>query len=111
MFSVDSQGAVDVVQLEGPLTEETVESLSDSIERGLSGGLPMVVLNMAHVPLLDSAGLEGLLDAREKVALRGGTVKLAGLNPLCQEVLRVTQVGSHFQSFSGTKAAVGSFVQ
>lgn len=111
MFSVESQGAVDVVQMEGPLTQETVDSLQAAIESGLSGGLPMVVLNMAHVPLLDSAGLEVLLDVSESIAMRGGTVKLAALSPLCHEVLRVTGVGSHFQAFSGTKAAVGSFVQ
>ena len=111
MFNVESQGAVDVVHIEGPLTQETVESLHDTIDTGLSGGLPMVVLNMSSVPLLDSSGLEALLDTGEKIARLGGTVKLAALNPLCQEVLRMTEVGSHFQSYSGTKLAVGSFAQ
>ena len=111
MYRVESQGAVNIVHLEGPLTQDSIESLNDSIEAGLSGGLPMVVLNMAQVPILDSAGLEALLDASDSVTTRGGSVKLSGLNLLCQEVLRVTEVGNHFQTYASSKAAVGSFVQ
>ena len=111
MFRIESQGAVDLIHLDGPLTQENVEQLQETISAGLGGGLPMIVLDMTHVPLLDSAGLEALLDAEEAVSRRGGILKLAGLSPLCQEVLRITDVGSHFQCFGETKSAVGSFVQ
>ena len=111
MFTVESQGAVDVVRLEGPLVVDNVETLQETLASGLSGGQPMVVLNMGAVPLLDSAGLDALLDARDSITRQGGTIKLAGLTPLCEEVLRVTGVGSNFQCHGETKSAVGSFVQ
>ena len=111
MFSVETQGAVDVVRVEGPLIQESVEGLQTTIESGLSGGQPMVVLSLNAVPLVDSAGLEALLDVRDTIVRQGGTIKLAGITPLCEEVLRVTGVGRHFQCHAETKAAVGSFVQ
>ncbi len=111
MFQVESQGAVDVVNLQGPLISDSVEDLEKTLDSNLSGGQPMVVLNLTGVPLLDSAGLDALLDARDRINHLGGTVKLSGLTPLCEEVLRVTRVGSHFECHDGTKSAVGSFIQ
>lgn len=111
MFQVESQGAVDVVNMQGPLTTDTVDDLQETLDSRLSEGQPMVVLNLTGVPLMDSAGLDALLDARDRISHLGGSVKLSGLTPLCEEVLRVTGVGSHFECHGGTKAAVGSFVQ
>lgn len=111
MFRVETQGAVDVVHVDGPLNVESVEHLHDTLSARLSDGLPMVVLDMAEVPIMDSAGLDALLDAQEQIVHQGGTLKLSGLAPLCQEVLRVTEVGKRFACFAETKSAVGSFVQ
>jgi anti-sigma B factor antagonist len=111
MFSVKLQGAVDVVQMGGPLNHENAEQLVETVQSGLAEGQPMVVLDMSDVTLLDSAGLDALLDSRDVVLLKGGTVKLAAITQLCTEVLRVTEVGSHFESYKEVKTAVGSFVQ
>ena len=83
----------------------------ETVRSGLNGGQPIVVLNMSDVPLMDSAGLEALMDVRDTVLLKGGAVKLAGLTQLCEEVLRVTGVGGHFDCYPQVKSAVGSFAQ
>ena len=111
MFSVESQGAVDVVKPVGPLNVENAPGLLDTVATGLSEGLPMVVVDLTEVALIDSAGLEALVDAREKIQLKGGSIKLACLNPLCQEILRITQIDQQFELFTDPKAAVGSFVR
>ncbi len=79
MFSVKPQGAVDVVQLGGQLNQENAEQLVETVQSGLAEGQPMVVLDMSDVTLLDSAGLDALLDSRDAVLLKGGTVKLAAI--------------------------------
>ena len=71
----------------------------------------MVVLNLKETPLIDSAGLEALLDVQERLQERGGQVKLASANPLCREILRITGVAEHFETYPDVKGAVGSFVQ
>lgn len=111
MLSVNPQGAVDVVQLSGALNHENFEQLVETIQSGLAEGQPMVVLDMSDVPLLDSAGLDALLDVHDAVLLKGGAVKLAALTQLCADVLHVTGVGGHFETFKEVKLAVGSFVQ
>ena len=38
-------------------------------------------------------------------------MKLAGVNALCSDILRVTGVGDQFEQYPQVKAAVGSFAE
>ena len=93
-----------------PLKGEYVDELSETVQHCLADGIPMLVINLHDVALMDSAGLESLLDARDAVEKRGGTVKLAAPTPLSQDILRVSGVGQQFEVFADEKAAVRSFV-
>jgi anti-sigma B factor antagonist len=111
MFAVKSQGAVEVIVPNVPLKGEYVEELRETVQYCLADGIPMLVLNLHDVPLLDSAGLESLLDIRDLVEKRGGTVKLASPPPLTQDILRVTGLGQQFEVFADEKSAVRSYIQ
>jgi anti-sigma B factor antagonist len=111
MVSIETQGAVDVVRVEGLLNQETGSELLERIRNRSAAGQPSVVLQLSEVPLVDSAGLEALLEVRDEIHARRGSVKLAGANLLCQEILRITEVGTHFECFSQVKSAVGSFLR
>lgn len=111
MFSVESQGAVDVVKPMAPLDQENSAEFLETVATGLSAGKPMVVLDMGDIPLIDSAGLDSLLDFQDTLQDRGGAVKLAAATQLCQEVLRITGVDQRFETYDEVKTAVGSFVQ
>lgn len=109
MITYESQGAVQVVTAAAPLNADYSEPLIGAVKNSTTVGLPMVVLDLSKSALIDSAGLECLLEAREAVRSRGGTIKLAGLNPLVRDILNATGVGDHFQTYETAKAAVGSF--
>jgi len=111
MFQVESQGAVDVIAPSVSLNTESIEQLADTIEQGLSEGQPMVVLDMSDVQLIDSSGLETLLDAQQALRLKGGAIKLACLSQLCKDVLRVTGVSEQFDTFRDVKEAVRSYLR
>ena len=111
MLKVNPQGAVDVIQLNGPLNDENAEQLVETVQTGLAEGQPMVVLDMGDVPLMDSTGLDALLDIHDAVVMKGGVVKLAAPSQLCTDILRVTGVAGHFETYQDVKLAVGSFVQ
>ena len=111
MINVEPQGAVDVVRLSGPLNHENAGQLVETVQAELADGQPMIVLDMNDVPLVDSAGLDALMDIHDWTLLKGGGVKLASLTPLCGDVLRVTGLAGLFQIYKDVKVAVGSFVQ
>ncbi len=111
MFPVQSQGAVDVIAPTQALTVDNAAQLIETVGSQLSEGQPKVVLDMGEVQLMDSAGLDSLLDVRQALQEKGGAVKLASLSPLCKDILRVTGLDCRFDTYRDVKSAVGSFVR
>jgi anti-anti-sigma factor len=111
MSLVERQGAVSVLRPQGPLTEAQSAGLMDAALTRLGAGRPMVVVDLHEVPLVDSAGLEALVELRDRLEARGGAVKLAAVNSLCGDILRVTGVGQKFEQYSHVKNAVARFAE
>ena len=111
MFERTQQGAVDLVRGDEPLNADFVPRVTQLLQECCLRGQPRVVLDLENVPLMDSAGLEMLLDVQEDFQKRGGALKLAVRNTLCREILAVTGVGSQFEIYPEAASAVGSFVQ
>jgi anti-anti-sigma factor len=110
MFEHKCQGAVDVISGGERISGDHVAELEKIFEARLNHGQPHVVLDLQSVGVIDSAGLELLLDAKEKYQRRGGALKLANPGTLCREVLHVTGVDTRFEVFPDTGSAVRSFV-
>src|SRR6478609_1089223 len=111
MFIHKQQGAVDIIGGGDRISGEHVAELSAALETRLGHGQPQIVLDLQSVALIDSSGLELLLDFQEKCQRMGGAMKLANANALCSEVLKATGVGARFEMFRDTGGAVRSFVQ
>jgi anti-anti-sigma factor len=110
MFDKKCQGAVDVVGGGDRISGDRVAELAEVFDSCLEDGQPQVVLDLHSVAILDSAGLELLLDTQEKFHRMGGSLKLANAGALCGEVLKVTGVAARFESFADTGSAVRSFL-
>ncbi|MGN6543514.1 MAG: STAS domain-containing protein [Aureliella sp.] len=111
MFHVNRQGAVYVLSGTDPLSAEHVESARAVSEQCYGKGQPQIVINLAGVPLIDSAGLEFLLDLRDRAVRSGGAVQLAEPKALCRDILQATGLAGQFAIFDQLNAAVGSFAQ
>lgn len=111
MFHVNRQGAVYVLSGSDPLSTEHVEAARAVSEQCFGKGQPHIVFNLAGIPLIDSAGLEFLLDLRDRTARCGGAVQLAEPKALCRDILQATGLAGQFAIFEQLGAAVGSFAQ
>ena len=111
MFERTTQGAVDVVAGECPLNAEHVEEAAGVLKDCSTNGQPQVVFDLTAVPLVDSEGLELLLNFKEEYQQLGGALKLAAPNPLCADILEITGLGADFEVFGEVLSAVGSFVR
>ncbi|MGI9427370.1 MAG: STAS domain-containing protein [Bythopirellula sp.] len=111
MFKFEAQGAVEVVTPEVALTLDNAEQLFTAISEKSFAGQPMVVLDMVNVPLIDSAGLETLLDMQQKLRESAGSMKVASLTQLCADVFRVTGLAERFETYEDVNSAVRSFVK
>ena len=111
MFKRSIQGAIDTIEGDDPLNVEHVEEVRRLFEECLRSGQPNVVISLENIPLIDSAGLELLLDCWEESQRMGGAMKLAAVNGLCREILAATGLSDRMEIFPHTLAAVGSFAR
>ena len=109
MFEHSKQGAVDLVQSQLPLTEERVAAAESFFERLTESGQPRIVFGMDGIALIDSDGLELLMDVQDRCTSRGGELKLLKPGPLVREILRITEVEQRFEIYQDAVNAIGSF--
>jgi len=109
MIESKRTGAVDVLECSAPLIRENASVFRACWERLFASGQPKIVLDMRGIPLIDSAGLEALLDLKDRCEEVGGSTVLARPTPLCQDILRVTGLNREFQIYSDYVQALGSF--
>ena len=111
MFEHARSGAVDIVRGDGPINLQQVQHLAKLLDDRLTVGQPRVIVDLERVPLIDSAGLELLLDYQDRCLERGGVMKLSAPTPLCREILSLTDVNRRIEVFQDYLSAVGSFAQ
>lgn len=111
MFNAKKQAAVDIVSGESPISRDTLEMLQNAVDPCLLDGQPRLVIDLSQVALLDSGGLEYILDLNDQCVARGGALRLAAPNNLCQDIMDVCGVSSQIEVYEDTTRAVGGFSQ
>jgi anti-sigma B factor antagonist len=111
MFQASRQGAVQVISGSAPLSAENLSLAREACEQCFGKGLPRLVFHLEAVPLIDSQGLELLLDLRDRCLQQGGALQLAAPTVLCRDILQATGLASQLAIFDDLNAAVGSFSQ
>ncbi len=109
MFHHKRHGTVDVISAKGPFNVDVIESAKEFLEPWLSRGIPKIVLDLEGIQLIDSAGLEFLLELQERCLQKSGDLQLAGVGGLCRDALCITGVADRFEMFTDVPSAVGSF--
>jgi anti-sigma B factor antagonist len=101
---------VAIVDLDGRITlGENTRYLREEVRYLLSQRTKNIVLNMADVGYVDSAGLGELVGLYTTAANRGGSLKLLNLQGKMRNLMEVTKLYTVFPVFEDEKAAVSSF--
>lgn len=101
---------VDVVEIEGRIVlGEESNTFREKVKSLLAAGNKKVVLNMAQVSYIDSAGLGTLVATFHSAKTQGATLKLANLGTKFKEVLQVTKLMTVFDTYDSETAAIQSF--
>ena len=108
-IAVRESGRVTVLSLTGRLSVDEELAFRDAVNTLLQNGRVFLVVNLADVSLIDSAGLGTLVAACVKVRRRQGDMKLVRLTPRNDHALQITRLDRVFESFASEDAAVASF--
>jgi len=102
---------VSILDMEGRLVlGEESNTFRERFKSLLTVGKKKIVLNMANVTYIDSAGLGTLVASYNNARSQGATLKLANLGARSKEVLQVARVMPFFDIFETDSAAVASFI-
>jgi anti-sigma B factor antagonist len=103
-------GDVIVLDLKGRITlGEGDELLKDKVNSLLNQGHKKIVLNLAEVPYIDSAGLGEIVRTYTTVSRQGGGLKLLNLTKRITDLLSITKLLTVFDTFESESDAVRSF--
>ena len=103
-------GDVVVLDLKGRITlGDGDELLKDKVNSLLNQGRKKLVLNLADVPYVDSAGLGEIVRTYTTVSRQGGSLKLLNLTKRITDLLSITKLLTVFETFESETDAVRSF--
>ena len=101
---------VTVLDIEGRIVlGEESNSFREKVKSLLAAGKKKIVLNLANVSYIDSAGLGTLVATFHSARSQGATLKLANLGAKFKEVLQVTKLMTVFETYDNEAAAIQSF--
>lgn len=110
-FSVNVRQAdgVSLVEVVGRLTSFEAKAFREMIYGLLKQGQTNIVLNLTALEYLDSSGIGELVRNYMSVVKKGGAMKVVGLAPRVEEILKVTQLYQVFPEFPDEASALESF--
>jgi anti-sigma B factor antagonist len=101
---------ITVLDIDGRIVlGEESNSFREKVKGLLASGKKKIVLNLANVTYIDSAGLGTLVATFHSARSQGASLKLANLGAKFKEVLQVTKLMTVFDTYESEAAAIQSF--
>jgi anti-sigma B factor antagonist len=108
-ITIRHEDGISIVDLQGRLTSFECGALHDAIQRLVKQGRNNILLNLSALKYLDSSGIGDLVRQYVTVVKSGGAMKVVGLAPKIEEILKITQLYQVFPEFPDERTALQSF--
>ena len=101
---------VSILDLSGKIVlGEGDVQVKDRIRDLLADGQRRILLNLADVGYIDSAGLGAIISCYTTAKREGGQLKLVHLTKKVQDLLAITKLITVFETYDSEKEAIESF--
>lgn len=101
---------VTILDLKGKITlGDGDEALKDKINSLVLQNRKRILLNLADVPYIDSAGLGEVVRTYTTVSRQGGQLKLVNLTKRITDLLSITKLLTVFETFESEADALKSY--
>jgi anti-sigma B factor antagonist len=101
---------VTILDLQGKiLIGEGDDVLRDAVSKLVDSGKTKILLNLADVPYVDSAGLGEIVRCYTTVSRKGGRLKLINLTNKIRDLLSITKLLTVFETYESEDQGVKSF--
>lgn len=108
--NVRQVGQVAVIDLNGKITlGEGSGTLRDTVAEVSGKGNKSILLNMADVTYIDSAGLGEMVGSYTSVTNKGGQLKMVNLQNKVKDLMQITKLHTVFHVFEAEDEAIASY--
>ena len=105
-------GDVTVLDLSGQLVnDQGSQNLKDKINSLIQQARKDIILNLAEISYIDSAGLGQLVSSYTSITKATGGLKLLHVNKRNHDLLSITRLVTLFDTFDTEEEAISSFQQ
>ncbi len=102
--------SVTILDIAGTITlGEGADAMRDKVRSLLQQGNKRIIVNLAGVSYMDSAGLGELVRAHATSAQQGASLKLMNVTKRLHDLLVITKLSTVFDSYDDEAAALASF--
>ena len=108
-FTTHARDDVAVIEISGRFDAQSAPSIAEWLEDIAATTNGRVVVNLVDATFLDSSALAALVKAVKRCRMRGGDVRLCGVQPSVRLVFELTRLDRAFDMFKSEDEAVGSF--
>ena len=96
-LQIDPTDTCPIFKLQGRLMDQQqADRLLSSLEEGLAGGQPHVVLDMSDLQYMNSTGLNILINVLTRTRNAGGDTLIAGVSNSVRQLFLVTKLDTVF---------------
>lgn len=97
---------ITIIVIDGMLTIGSDQKLADTFKEVIEAGRHKIVLDMTKVKYIDSLGIGQIAGGYTSLDELGGSLVLARTNEKIRELLRLTGLQNHIQTFDTVEDAV-----
>ena len=108
-ISTRKEDAVVVIDIEGKLDTQTCEAALEYLMDALSSSPPQVLISLAPLEFVSSAGLRVILRAAKQVRSYSGELKVSGAQGVVKDVLEISGFDSLLDLHEDESQAMASF--
>ena len=105
----EDHGVTCVVEVEGELVGQASDALQRACEERLAEGARNLVIDVSNSPLVDSQGLEILLDISESTINANGRCSLVAPDPVFMSILELTGLQDRLEVHESVTVAARTY--
>ncbi|MGF1506000.1 MAG: STAS domain-containing protein [Chloroflexi bacterium] len=108
-ITIKEMNRVDLIEVAGRIDSSNAEELGEALKQRVDDGRRNLVVDLAGVEYMSSAGLRELVATLKQVKQGSGDLRLCNPSERVAEVLELAGLDSVFEIYDDQVTAVGSF--
>lgn len=108
-ISIKEHKRAAVVEASGRIDSSTAGEFEEALTQAMENGHKNLVLDLAEVDFLSSAGLRAMVNARKSLQAMGGNLCLAQPSERVVDTLEIAGLHVLFNSYPDRESAIGAF--